>query len=897
MKVYCVISHTHWDREWYLPLSVFRLKLVDLMDRCLKTLEKYPEYIFHLDAQTVVLEDYLAIRPGRREDLKRYIRQGRLVVGPWYLQNDLYLTSGEATVRNLLEGRRLCREFGAEPCPVGYLPDQFGNISQLPQILKDFGIDSVVFGRGYSFYDREGRRLPTKSEFLWQGPDGTQALAIHLRFWYNNAQRFSAKVQNALGLVEMVRKQFADVALTPYLLLMNGVDHLEAQDDLLPILEQVQKGLPQGEEIRQMRLDDYVDLVRRYEEENRVELPRYTGELRNGTDWEVLPGTLSSRVYLKRANALAQNRLEHQLEPLYAMLYYYGGGDVYSLDHFRYLWKSLMQNHPHDSICGCSRDEVHAHMEDSFARLEEMAQAMEERGMAALAEHMPAPADGAYRVLVVNPTEIERSGPVSVALDVLESDRIQAFALEDAAGHPAEFTVKSARPVRRDVFSPINLPGVLDVTRYELEIYVDKMAPFSARNYFAKPRESFPPLARPGQPGCRLENEFFLVEAAGDGKAALTDKRTGKHWPDLLELEDTADSGDSYVYFPGNGGALLGSQFPAEVTPGEAGPFRQSCRITRTLLLPACYDFAAKARSPQLAPCKVTLELALERGVPHLQVNYTLENQAKDHRLRLLVRTGVPGPESLADIPFDVVAHRPKDHCPVATSDTLPNASFALVRNGEGGVAVLTQGNYEYQHLDETGTLAFTLVRATGVIFREADQRVTNGDTWLCPENQCLRVLEGSLGVAPLLPGEEEDAALLARGFHAPLLAYADACDPRKFSGGRPAVQDAALKELFYLEDQYPGLHVPEDSPMLQVEGRGLAVTAVKRAEDGDGLILRVVNLSNREVEGTVCCQGEIRFSSMGEEDRGPAASGRVKHRFRPKEILTLRLLPWADKT
>ena len=129
---------------------------------------------------------------------------------------------------------------------MGYLPDQFGNISQLPQILKDFGIGSVVFGRGYSFYDEEGRRLPTKSEFLWRGPDGTEALAVHMKFWYNNAQRFSAKIQNALGLLELVNKQFQDVALTPYLLLMNGVDHLEAQDDLLPILEQVQKSCPRG---------------------------------------------------------------------------------------------------------------------------------------------------------------------------------------------------------------------------------------------------------------------------------------------------------------------------------------------------------------------------------------------------------------------------------------------------------------------------------------------------------------------------------------------------------------------------------------------------------------------------------------------------------------------------
>ena len=136
MKIYCVVSHTHWDREWYLPFEQFRMKLVDLIDRCLKTMEKYPEFIFHLDAQTVVLEDYLAVRPGRRSQLEQHIQEGRLVIGPWYLQNDLYLTSGEATVRNLLEGSRLCREFGGQPCPVGYLPDQFGHLSQLPQILR-----------------------------------------------------------------------------------------------------------------------------------------------------------------------------------------------------------------------------------------------------------------------------------------------------------------------------------------------------------------------------------------------------------------------------------------------------------------------------------------------------------------------------------------------------------------------------------------------------------------------------------------------------------------------------------------------------------------------------------------------------------------------------------------
>ena len=134
MKVFAVISHTHWDREWYKSLEGMRVKLVDLMDRCLETLKKYPEYIFHLDAQTIVLEDYLEIRPGKREEIRQRVQEGRLLIGPWYVQNDFYLTSGESTVRNLLTGIRLAQDFG-ESTMVAYAPDQFGNISQLPQNL------------------------------------------------------------------------------------------------------------------------------------------------------------------------------------------------------------------------------------------------------------------------------------------------------------------------------------------------------------------------------------------------------------------------------------------------------------------------------------------------------------------------------------------------------------------------------------------------------------------------------------------------------------------------------------------------------------------------------------------------------------------------------------------
>lgn len=890
MKIYCVISHTHWDREWYLPFEQFRLKLVDLIDRCLLTMEKYPEFIFHLDAQTVVLEDYLAVRPGKRQKLEQHIKEGRLVVGPWYLQNDLYLTSGEATVRNLLEGRRLCREFGGEPCPVGYLPDQFGNISQMPQILKGFGIHSVVFGRGYTFFNPDGSRQPTKSEFVWKGPDGTEALAIHMKYWYNNAQRFSDNIDTAMRLLDRTQELFQDVALTPYLLLMNGVDHLEVQDGLLPILERLNARLPEGDRVEQIRLDEYIRRVKEHVEESGTQLPMYQGELRNGSDHDILQGTLSSRAYLKAANVAAQDMLESTLEPLYSMLHYHGGKEAYSLDHFRFLWKRLMQNHPHDSICGCSRDEVHAHMEDNYARIGEASGDLLERGLNILAQHVPAPEGALYQITLANTTESTRSGPVEVTLDLLDADNVENFSLTDQSGAPVDFALLDARPARRDVFSPINLPGVLDVRRCRLEVYAENLPPFSARTLFLTPQAG--PASLPQEPGSvpgLLENEFLSVSIDQAGHVDLTDKRTGARYPNFLELEDSADQGDSYRHVPAGEAPITTGSLSGRVGGWRQEAFRQSCQITWALPLPESFDFGAKRRAGSTVECPVTLRLTLEKGRPYLKIGYEIQNRAKDHRLRLLVHTGIEAERSFADIPFDLVSHSREDRCPLTQSPTLPNSTFAMLRGQEGTAAVFTAGAQEYEHLEE-GVLAFTLLRATGVISRNGDGRFTNGDTWLCPDNQCLRTMKGRFAAAFFAPGEDHGAFALAKTFRVPVLAFGTACDHRKFSGGRPAVQDSDLAELFYLPDQNPDLLVPDSQPMVQLEGAGLSVTALKGAEDGNGLILRVVNLSDEDVSGRILCKGTLTPSALSEEAIGEPSQNEIVRTFGPKEIFTLRI-------
>ncbi|MCH8161264.1 MAG: hypothetical protein IIB88_05150, partial [Chloroflexi bacterium] len=168
-----LVPHTHWDREWYLPYQRYRTRLVGFFDLLLEIFERDPEYKhFLLDGHTILIEDYLEVRPDRRADIERVVQDGRLAVGPWYEIPDMSLPSGEALVRNLLRGHRVAEQFGPV-MKVGYIPDPFGQIAHMPAILRGFGIDRCVFWRGAD------ETLNT-TEFMWESPDGSDVLVVHM---------------------------------------------------------------------------------------------------------------------------------------------------------------------------------------------------------------------------------------------------------------------------------------------------------------------------------------------------------------------------------------------------------------------------------------------------------------------------------------------------------------------------------------------------------------------------------------------------------------------------------------------------------------------------------------------------------------------------------------------
>ncbi|MFB9331147.1 alpha-mannosidase [Paenibacillus aurantiacus] len=422
-----LISHTHWDREWYMSYERHHVRLIELMDTLLDTFDRDPNYrTFFLDGQTIILDDYLQVRPEQAEQLARYIREGRLIIGPWYILQDEFLTSSEANVRNLQIGHQDAARYGPVVAKIGYFPDSFGNIGQAPQLFAQAGIDNAFFGRGVKptgFNNQVGESASFESpysEMIWQAPDGSSVLGILFANWYNNGMEAPVDAEEARSYWAKRLTDARRFASTPHLLFMNGCDHQPVQTDLPAALETARALHPDADFVHGT-FEDYLRLVRESLPEDLVTIQ---GELRSQrTDgWGTLVNTASSRIYLKQLNQHGQALLERGAEPLAAFAKL-SAGKAYPHHLLTYAWKTLMQNHPHDSICGCSVDEVHREMTARFAKSAEVAGAIIDDSLAAIASSIdtasvPAWADCGAAISVFNTSGWARSGVIERELEV-----------------------------------------------------------------------------------------------------------------------------------------------------------------------------------------------------------------------------------------------------------------------------------------------------------------------------------------------------------------------------------------------------------------------------------------------------------------------------------------------
>jgi alpha-mannosidase len=394
-----IVPHTHWDREWYLPFQVFRIRLVHLMDHLLDILGQDGAYRhFMLDGQSILLEDYLEIRPERAAEITRFVRTGQLSIGPWYVLPDEFLVAPESLVRNLILGDRVCSRFGGKMF-VGYVPDPFGHVSQLPQLLRGFDIETAAFRRGLA---------DEAAELWWDSPDGGRVLVCYLRDGYDNAARLpTADPEAFVAAVRSLRESLAPYVDSGNVLLMAGTDHQEPQPDIPKLIAYANSGHLGKDRLVHSSLQEYFEAVRdALEADEAQDLEVVTGELRSPQRHHLLPGVASTRMWIKQRNDAVETLLTRWAEPFSAWAelmdlldpetgaeyraHLTGHEPLRRVRHPAALiwraWRLLVENHPHDSICGCSVDQVHKEMAPRFDQAEQIGEEVTAQSLVAVAE-------------------------------------------------------------------------------------------------------------------------------------------------------------------------------------------------------------------------------------------------------------------------------------------------------------------------------------------------------------------------------------------------------------------------------------------------------------------------------------------------------------------------------
>ncbi len=384
-----LVPHTHWDREWYEPFSVFSARLVEMMDLLLDlTADGFPH--FHLDGQTAMIDDYLARRPDRADELERRVQEGRLSAGPWVAQMDEFLTSGESHIRNLEMGLERAWALG-RPLEVGYMPDQFGHIGQMPQILRLGGLDRAMVWRGVP-------EEIASTAFRWRAPDGSEVLTEYMVFGYFNGERFEGALDPE-ALTAALRRSVQ--RMRPFMagdrvVVMVGYDHAGPDATLPERLVAASSSLPDLA-VEVGSIADHLDGQRLP-----TDLPVWTGELRSSARAHLLPNVYSARVHQKRERGRVEALVERYAEPLATLAPGFGWPD----DEFRRAWTLLCWNGAHDSSCGCSHDQVARDVDGRFAEVRTICEDVVERALTSLGARI----EGASGVVRFNPSPFEREG-------------------------------------------------------------------------------------------------------------------------------------------------------------------------------------------------------------------------------------------------------------------------------------------------------------------------------------------------------------------------------------------------------------------------------------------------------------------------------------------------------
>lgn len=706
MKKVHLISGTHWDREWRHTAEQSKLRLVDLMDNIIDLLETKPEYkYFCVDGGTIVIEDYLSIRPENKQRIIDLVKSKRMFIVNWYTLPETNTVAPESLVRNLLLGHRTAAELGGG-MKSGYTATSYGQPSQLPQLYNGFGITDAIFYRGtnkhvltplFTWRGADGSVLDTLRTFdevtrtNWffyvHGPAVLGKGEKDLTYTYDKAQLpvHMADMKSYEKAFTLLHEDFDYIhdkklqeralsrllnqaepyAIGDHILALNMEDNDEPYRYLPELVKDLNKIFPDIQ-IEQDSMDDYMAAIKSVKGYKKAV---HDGELRYTTmeynNFNALLGaTHSSRIKIKLLNDDCENNLINIAEPLasYASAF----GKEYPRKNLDRAWEALLKCHAHDSICGAAVDRAHEDMLYNFSLAKTVAEECSNRSAIALFSHINTRANfkaDDHTLTVFNTLPFARKEVTEVVFDTPKTIGAAVDIGVDGAASGGDFydivdekgNIVPFTELTRDDIS-IGVERELDTKAIKFNanrkhILIQAEVPQNGyKTYALRFRE--PNLALYPQitdnrkliarDGGTLENEYLKAEINSDGTFDLTDKRSGRVMKKMMYYADNGEVGSAHISNePKRNFTCTSLGAHATVTMTESNELRGAFKIELTLDLPAAASLNGEYRSRERKKLPITTVLTLEKGAEYLKVHTTLVNEIRDHKLTVNFPSGV----------------------------------------------------------------------------------------------------------------------------------------------------------------------------------------------------------------------------------------------------------------
>ena len=846
MKIH-IVSHTHWDREWYRPFQYFNVRLSYFFDSLFDIMEKDEEYKhFMLDGQMVMIEDYLALKPQNKEKIRELVQQGRLIIGPWYSQPDEFAPDGESLIRNLLIGTNMAKEYGRY-MRVGYLPDSFGQGGQMPQILKGSGIGTACIMRGVPADKIEG------IEFIWCGLNGDRVFASALVEGYSNGM-FLPKSNLSVDI--RMKKIIHDLKKTGNkrnLLVLNGVDHQFAQPQIPKYINSKSK-----DKYIHSTLEKYLEDAKN-EKANTSEIK---GEMISPVTNRVHTSIASSRMYQKTKNRKMQTLLENCAEPICTLSWIFGAD--YPSEIINSAWKKMFMNQAHDSICGCCTDEVHREIDQRFADVKNIGNTiykMHSRAIAALVS------EGELSLIVYNDSMIKGTHRVNATIYVEKDD----FRLIDENGNDIEYSIDESEEFDAATLSIWSLyldtPCMVTKAEISFDIDFDFNYGYKILKILEGQKQKFKSAGEVSETR-ELENDFSIIKLNSNGTFDLYDKQTGKQYKTLNIIEDCGDEGDTYNYSPVKNDRVVTNE---DIDGCEIQVKKYANKTTAImkyeLHVPESLSDDGESRSKKLVPQRIETKITLYKNIKRIDIKTIIENKAKDHRIRAVFPTGISSEYSYAETQYGTIkrcnrieeAEKWKEN--KWSEKPLPIYScqkFVDINDGNIGLAILNRGLTEYEIYEQKDdAIAVTLVRGVGYMGK-ADLSVRpgrpSGVHVATPDAQCQGEIVAEYSIlAHTGTVDDGQIAKHAAAYNCPPNAVQSHIRLREIEKKYgPMINLFDVERLQDKVETKINKSTKSDYGFISIDNENIIIAAIKKAENEEAIILRVYNSVAEEAQSAI---------------------------------------------